>query len=511
MVLELRNIRKSYGPTVALNDTGMTLEEGEVHALLGENGAGKSTLVKILSGSVRPDSGELLVAGKRSAFSSPRDALKAGISTAYQELMIVPYMTVAQNLFLGERIRSRAWLTTSNILERRAEEVLSRWELEEVHPDTLCADLALGVRQQLELVRALHREARVLLLDEPTAALGAEQVRWLFRQIESVRQTGVTTLFISHRIGEVREICQTVTVLRGGRDVAHAATSSLTDDQVVELMAGRQLEAALSTGTSNPVLGEPILEVDRLGARPGLQSASFTLHQGEILGVAALQGQGQLELFNAIYGAGSTTRGSIRVRGKTVHFRSPAEAINHEVGISLVPEDRKSEGVMTAMSGLVNLTLPYLSTFSRAGVLNKNAERAAARKVISRLGIRPGALTENVSALSGGNQQKVAIGKWLIGNSRILLWFDPTRGVDVTTKSEIFTLMRELVAEGKAILFYSTDIEEIIGVADSILVLYRGEVVATLTGADKNQVAVLRRMLGVSKPQDQNNTAEGSR
>lgn len=494
--LELSDISKRYGATLALQDASFRVAKGSVHALIGENGAGKSTLVKILSGTVQPDSGTVSVAGVQAAFSTSRDALKAGIATAYQELTLVPHLTVAQNLLLGREPKSRLGLITNNRLAAAARVVLADWDLADVDPDALVASLSLGVRQQIELVRTLSRNADVLLLDEPTAALGAVQVDWLFKQIRRVRAGGGTVVFISHRMGEVREICDQVTVLRNGHQVKTFSSNEASDAEVVEMMIGHTLERVLAAQPTGAPTGAPILTVTNLQSEPNLRGASFTLHEGEILGVAALQGHGQLELFMTLFGGRKSTGGTIEIAGKEVRPKSPHDAVHLGLGISLVPEDRKAEGVMTNMSGLVNVTLPSLSKFAKFGFLDKKAEKAAALDLFSTLNVKTSALDQDVSSLSGGNQQKLAIGKWLVGDGRIMLLHDPTRGVDIGTKTEIFTLMSAMAAEGRSILFYSTDIEELLGVTNSILVMYRGTVVAHLSGDDCTRNAVLLAMLG---------------
>jgi ribose transport system ATP-binding protein len=499
LALHVSKVSKRYGPTVALAEASLAVEKGACHALIGENGAGKSTLVKILSGTVSPDEGTISVAGRPTRLRSSREALAAGLATAFQELSLVPALTVAQNMMLGREPRRRG-LVSNDGLADAARRLFAEWELEGVDPDVPVSELSLAVRQQLELVRVLSREAEVLLLDEPTAALGAVQVEWLFRQIARIRERGGTIVFISHRMGEVREICDRVTVLRSGRDVATFETGSATDDEVVEMMLGHSIEQVVADSGPAPEVGGPALTVTNLSCEPALRDASFTLHSGEVLGVAALQGHGQFELFMALFGARRTAGGTIELDGRPVRLKSPQHAIRAGLGISLVPEDRKAEGVMLEMSGLSNVTLPSIGRFSRFGFLSTRAERAAALEVMRSLNVRLTALDDDVSALSGGNQQKLAIGKWMLADNRVLLLYDPTRGVDIGTKTEIFSMMRDMAREGRSILFYSTEIEELLGVSNRVIVLYRGRVVAELSGAGCTQSAVLTAMLGSSRP-----------
>lgn len=494
--LQVSKVSKHYGATVALQEASFTVEKGHIHALIGENGAGKSTLVKVLSGSVRPDAGSISVAGEQVRLRSSRDALAAGIATAFQELTLVRHLTVAQNIMLGRAPRNRVGLVTNDRQEAEARKILEQWDLTDIDPNVVVGGLSLSTRQQIELVRVLSRNSSVVLLDEPTAALGAVQVDWLFRQANRLRDSGRTIVFISHRIGEVREICDRVTVLRSGHEVSTFDTADATDDEVVEMMIGQSVETAMDRAGSAAEIGDPVLTVEGLAADPGLRSADFTLRTGEIVGIAALQGQGQFELFTTLFGARHPTGGTISVDGKPVRVRSPHDAVHNGFGINLIPEDRKAEGVLLNMSCLANVTLPHLGSFARFGLLNKRDERAAARKVFSQLNVRASAMDDDVSVLSGGNQQKLVLGKWMLGDSRILLMYDPTRGVDVGTKTEVFAMMHEFARSGKGIIFYSTDIEELLALTDRILVLYRGRVVADLSQEDATRNSVLSAMLG---------------
>lgn len=496
--LEVTGVSKRYGATVALDDASFAVQRGDMHALIGENGAGKSTLVKILSGTVRPDEGGISVGGQSVRLRSARDALAAGLTTAFQELTLVPHLTVAQNMLLGREPHNRAGLVSSNRLAAETLQILSDWDLEDVDPEIRVIELSLAVRQQIELVRVLSRNASVLLLDEPTAALGSVQVEWLFRQIRRAQERDSTVVFISHRMSEVREICDRVTVLRGGHEVATFDTTEADDDEVVAMMLGHAVERLEAIERSTVRQGPTVVAVSGLSCEPALRSASFSLRQGEVLGVAALQGHGQFELFMTLFGARRATGGQMEVDGKALHIRSPHDAIHKGIGITLVPEDRKAEGVLLEMSGLVNVTLPNLRRFSRLGFLRKGAERAEASNILRSVNVRLSALDGEVSALSGGNQQKLAIGKWMLAGARVLLMYDPTRGVDIGTKTEIFTMMRKMAEEGRSLLFYSTDIEELLGVSDRILIMYRGSIVNELSGASCTRNAVLSAMLGTA-------------
>ncbi|AXT86445.1 sugar ABC transporter ATP-binding protein [Aeromicrobium sp. A1-2] len=500
--LEVLGVSKSYGATVALREASFSVASGSIHALIGENGAGKSTLVKILSGLVEPDEGTIRVGAQAIGLRTPRAAIAAGVSTAFQELTLVPKMTVAQNLLLGREPRSRLGLISDERMNRLASEILAEWDLPDVSPTVATEDFALGVRQQIELVRAFSRHGAVLLLDEPTAALAASQVDWLFAQIQKVRATGVAIVFISHRMDEIRDICDAGTVLRNGQQVSTFNVADVSDDEVIQMMVGHSLAERIHTEPPHvEPTGTPVLSVRHLQRRE-MADVSFDLYEGEVLGLAALQGHGQLELFNTLFGALRPSGGEMSIRGRKVRITSPRQAVRHGLGINLVPEDRKAEGVLTGMSSLVNVTLPNLQGFSRFGFLRRKHERGRAAEIFKLLNLRPTAMHSNVATLSGGNQQKVAIGKWMLSPSDILLMYDPTRGVDVGTKAEIFDLMQSMADDGRAILFYSTDLAELLAVCGRILVMYKGKVVADLTGAERNHSAALAAMVGSAQSAD---------
>jgi ribose transport system ATP-binding protein len=496
--LEARGLVKRYGGTLALDGASIACGRQEVHGLVGENGAGKSTLVKILTGLATPDEGDVLLDGSVVRLRSPRDAMRAGIAAAFQELNVIPYMSVAANLLMGREPTGPGRLVSGRRLRADAAAILAEWDAGDIDPLATVGRLPLATQQRIEIVRALSQRPRVLLLDEPTSALGVAEAQWLHRQIARARDAGASIVFISHRLGEIGDTCDRVTVLRNGKAVATIDPAEAEHDDVVRLMLGRRIEDEYGRQTSHVAPGaEPLLEVDGLRCLPDLQGATFTLHAGEVLGVAGLEGQGQRALFTALFGARRRDGGTIRVGGQERALRSPRDAVRAGMGISFVPPERKVEGLMLGHSGTFNASLPSLaSRFARLGVIQPRRERAAAREIFARLGVPPRALYEPVSSLSGGNQQKVAIGKWLPLAARILLLYDPMRGVDIGTKAELFSLMRELTAEGRAILFYSTDLEELVNVCDRVLVVYGGRVARELSGDELNLETALASILG---------------
>jgi ribose transport system ATP-binding protein len=497
--LRVSSMVKAYGATVALDGASFQVAQGEVHALLGENGAGKSTMVKLLSGLIRPDRGELALFGAAVRLAAPADAHRLGVQTAFQEMTLVRDLTVAENLLLP-----RAPVGPLGQLRRRQGERLVAGHLERlglgaIDPGAEVRDLELPERQKIEIARAVFRKPRILLLDEPTSTLTGRDIDWLAGLIEAMRREGVTVVFISHRMPEVRRFCQRLTVLRNGKDVGTAEVGAVSDDEVIRLIIGRSLAA---TFPPRPVAGPagngapPALEARSIATNGKLVDASFALRAGEILGVAGLQGMGQQDLFLGCFGMAPLTRGEIRVDGRKVTLASPKDAVRANIGISLVPEDRKTEGLFLKLDGRFNVSLPEIGRFAQAGLIDSTAETAAVAEVLGEVEVAPRALYTRAGAFSGGNQQKIAIGKWLLAGSRILLMFDPTRGVDVGTKHQLYLLMRRLADAGAAILFYSTEIPELVNLCDRVLVMYQGRVAAELVGEAIDEEAIMRATLG---------------
>lgn len=491
-------IGKSFGATRALDGVSFRIAAGEIHALLGENGAGKSTLVKILSGLTKPDSGTLTVFGETVRIAEPRDAQALGIRTAFQEISLVPDLTVGDNLLLPDAPLHFGFVLDRQRSARWVEEVLTRLELADIDPRMDVRSCALPIRQKLEIARAIAHDPSILLLDEPTSALSARDVEWLARRIAELRARGTTVVFITHRMLEVRRFCDRLTILRNGRHVGSFNTGEISDEEVVKQVIGRSLSAVFpARPAASPVHdGAPALEVRNLHIKGRLDNVSLALWPGEILGVAGLQGMGQNELFYSLFGATPTDSGSIAVRGETIHLASPRDAIDAGIGISLVPEDRKTEALALKLSGRENVSLPVIERFARFGWLDLARERRSVDRILERVQVHPRALYLPCSSFSGGNQQKMAIAKWLLAESRILLLFDPTRGVDVGTKHEIYMLMREFVDAGGAVLFYSTDVLEIVNLCDRVAVMYGGRIGAEYSDAGITEEAIMRAALG---------------
>jgi ribose transport system ATP-binding protein len=493
--LEISGLVKRYGSTVALDGADLDIQPGSVHAVIGENGAGKSTLVKILSGLVRPDAGVLRFHGQDLDLRSPRDAAVAGIATAFQELSLLPHLSVADNLALPRKPRGRLGLVANGTARASARRRLEHWEVSDIDVRAPVGSLPLAAKQKVEIVGALSGDPRLVILDEPTSALGQSDVEWLMRQVGRLREAGTTVIFVSHRMPEVRAMCDALTVLRGGRRSGHSTSMTLSDAEIIRMMIGESLAEVFPPRPAPPAERRVALSVR--GLRSGrLRSATFDLHHGEILGVAGLQDHGQRELFRAMFGADRIEDGHVELDGERLRLRSPRDAIRAGMGISLVPEERAVEGALLTMSGRANLTLPTINRFTTLGWIRRKDEAKAVQEVLERLRISPRALYEPVEAFSGGNQQKIVIGKWLLAESKVLLLFDPTRGVDIRTKSEIYRLTRAFADEGGCVLYYSTDLDETVHLADRVVVCYRGEVSTPFTADELDSETLLHAMLG---------------
>jgi ribose transport system ATP-binding protein len=494
--ISVERVRKAYGATIAVDDASFSVAQGAVHALLGENGAGKSTIVKLLSGLTQPDSGGLRLFGAPVRFASPRDSQTRGIQTAFQEMTLVNDLTVLDNMLLP---RGPSGLT--GMIRRRQARALVAAHFDvlgmsDVHLDDEIGELDLAIQQKIEIARALFRKPRILLLDEPTSTLTGRDVEWLGGIIERLRAEGVTTVFISHRLREVRAFCDTMTVLRNGMHIATGPVASYPDDEVIRMIAGRALSHAFPRRDDQRVFGPEVLAAERISTSGKLRDASFSLHSGEILGVAGLQGMGQLDLFLACFGMADLTAGRLRVDGHPIVITSPTDAVRANIGISLVPEDRKTEALSLTLSGKHNASLPVIDRFTRGPLIDGVRETVAVEGIFERVDVDRRALWTRVGAFSGGNQQKIAIAKWLLAESRVLLLFDPTRGIDVGTKNELYRLIRAYADAGGAVLFHSTEIPELVYLCDRTLVCYAGRVVCEIPAEQLSEEEILRAALG---------------
>jgi ribose transport system ATP-binding protein len=498
-VFAMRGVSKRYGGVRALEDADLAIEAGRIHAVLGENGAGKSTLIKIMAGVVVPDEGQMLLDGQAVAFASPSEAQAAGIACIFQELSLIPDLSVADNISISDPPR-RFGLIDRRAQRRIAEDALARAGADNIHPSALVKDLSLSRRQMVEIAKALARKPRILILDEATSALTAADVTRIYAVLKRLRAEGLALVYISHRMHEITELADDCTVFRNGRSVASYAAGTKSDSEIVELMVGRDVGAGFPARPLR-VAGEAPsrLEVAGLGWDTRLHDISFRLHEGEVVGLGGLDGQGQRELLLALFGVLRGTTGQVSIDGKPVAIQSPSVAKRKNIGMALIPEDRKSEGLMLPMSVRDNLSFAALDTLSRWGIVDAAAEQDAVDRIVQLLGVRADGIHVPAGSLSGGNQQKLVIGKWLMVSPRILLLNDPTRGIDVGTKQEIYQLLRELAQAGAAVLFYSTDIDELVGCCDRVLVMVDGGIRRELVGAEITEHALVSSALNLGR------------
>ncbi len=488
--LRMRGIRKSFPGVVALDGVDLEVRRGEVHVLLGENGAGKSTLMKILSGAIRSDAGEIELLGRRVEIHGPAHAQALGIRIIYQEFNLVPQLSAAENIFLGKEPTLGFGLVDRRRLQAEAGRRLEALGVR-VDPTRPVRELGVAQQQMVEVAKALHGEARVLIMDEPTSALTASEIDALFAAIEGLIANGVAVIYISHRLVEVERIGTRVTVLRDGKHVATHGVGEVSLAELIRLMANRELKEHYPK--RRVVCGEELLRVE--GLRGGvLEDVAFSLHRGEVVGLAGLLGAGRTEVARAITGADPPAGGRVTIKGKSGRPRAPRDAIRQ--GVGFLPEDRKTQGLVLERSVKENLALPSAPRLSPFGWMNAAAEKALATREVEDLRIRTPSLEQKAVLLSGGNQQKVVLGKWLAADVDVLIMDEPTRGIDVAAKVEIYEEMNRLTAKGVGILMISSELPEVLGMSDRILVMRQGRIVAEMDAAGITQVQVLRAALG---------------
>ena len=507
-LLHVEGVSKRYGGVRALEKADLAVTAGRIHAILGENGAGKSTLIKIMAGVVAPDEGHMIMAGNEVSFASPAAANKAGIACIFQELSLIPDLTVADNIVVSDP-PTRFGMINRKAQRRIAEAALARAGAEDINPREPVRDLPLSRRQMVEIAKALSRKPRILILDEATSALAAAERAKIFAVLKRLRAEGLALLYISHRMHEIAELADECTVFRNGRNVATYTAGTKTDNEVVELMIGREYNSVFPPKPI-AIVGNraPVLECHGLSWTDRLNAISLSVHAGEVVGLGGLDGQGQRELLLALFGVLRGCAGQVLIDGKPISISSPAIAKSRKVGMALIPEDRKTEGLMLPMSVRDNLSYAALNRISHRGIIDRANEQQLIDAMIRLLAIRTAGTDIAVGALSGGNQQKVVIAKWLMIEPRIILLNDPTRGIDVGTKQELYVLLRKLADAGAAIIFYSTDYDELVGCCDRVLVLYDGAIKRELVGAGINERALVASALNI--PGAENGTGAGT-
>jgi ribose transport system ATP-binding protein len=488
-ILTLDGVTKRFPGVLALDGVDLDIEEGEMHALAGENGAGKSSLIRLLAGIHRPDSGRMTLAGAPYAPQRPLDAIHAGIRVVHQEFNLLPALSIAENLLFERLPRRRFGIVDRRTLDREAEALLARVGLSGLSPRTAVERLGIAQMQLIEIARALSGQGRILVLDEPTATLTPREADHLFTQIHALKAQGMTLIYVSHHLGEIFALCDRITVLRNGAKVATTRTADTSQGELVRQMIGRTLAAQAPLSGAPP--GAEALRVEALrprGAPPG-PGLDFTLRYGEILGLAGLVGAGRTEVVRAIFGADPRAGGRILRDGRPVTIDSPRDATRH--GIGLVTENRKEEGLVLPMAARVNTTLANIPAVSRAGLMLFGAERTATTRLGSELGTRFSGPEQPVVQLSGGNQQKIVLAKWLFGEAQVLMLDEPTRGIDVGAKAEIYALLGRLAAAGRAIVVVSSELPELMHLCDRILVLSRGHFAGEVARAGFSEERIL--------------------
>ena len=490
-LLEVHDVTKSFGAVAAVQGVGFSLFAGEAHALVGENGAGKSTIVKILAGVYRADTGRLRVNGADADFAGPADAKAAGIAVIYQEPTLFPDLSVAENIAMGNQPLTRLRQIDRKAMNANAAKLFTRLGVH-IDPARPARGLSIADQQLVEIAKALSSEARILIMDEPTAALSGVEVERLFAVVRSLRDEGAAIMFISHRFEEITALCQRITIMRDGKHVCTEAVADLTVDDMIRRMVGRDLSALFPKQDVEP--GEVMLEVSGLSREGVFRDISFSVRAGEIVALAGLVGAGRSEVMQAVFGVDPYDSGTVTVRGKRLKPGSPRAAM--AAGMALVPEDRRQQGLVMELSIERNVTLPRSGKLARLGLLLGSTERDEAHRWTKRLQTKFGRLSDAVGTLSGGNQQKVVLAKWLATGPKLLIVDEPTRGIDVGTKAEVHRLMSSLAADGLAIVMVSSELPEVLGMADRIVVLREGRIAAQLTRAEATEETVMYAAMG---------------
>lgn len=491
MQISMQNIHKAFGTNQVLSGVNFELQHGEVHALMGENGAGKSTLMNILTGLHRMDQGKIIIDGNETYYSNPKEAEKYGITFIHQELNIWPDMTVLENLFIGKELKSSLGFLKTKEMKALAKEQFKKLSVT-IPLDQEASQCSVGQQQMIEIAKALLTDAKVIIMDEPTAALTEREIQKLFEVIASLKKEGVSIVYISHRMEEIFSICDRITVMRDGKTVDTKPIPETNFDEVVKKMVGRELTERYPERTPN--LGKTVLQVKNFSRKGVFENVSFSVHSGEILGVSGLMGAGRTEIMRAIFALDKFDSGELWMNGKKVNVKTPYQAI--EQGIGFITEDRKDEGLVLDFSIRDNVVLPSLKSFAPKGIIKDKNEQTFVEMLVKRLTVKTESINSQVGSLSGGNQQKVVIAKWVGIGPKVLIMDEPTRGVDVGAKREIYQLMNELTDRGVSIIMVSSELPEILGMSDRILVVHEGKISGELTKAEATQEKIMTLATG---------------
>lgn len=492
-IVELKNITKTYPGVVALNDVSLGFKPGEVHAICGENGAGKSTLIKVMAGAATPEEGEIFVNGEKITAMDPGLSRQLGIEVIYQELILAPHVSVAENIYMGTRF-GKSIVVDWNTMNEKAQSILDSMDITAFKATDIVENLKTANRQLVAIAKAILMNVKFLIMDEPTAPLGEHEVQVLLRIVKELKKKGVTIVYVSHRLDEVFEISDRVSVFRNGQWIKTMNTCDTDKNELIKLMVGRDIGSTYPERNSK--IGDVVLEAKNIVAE-GVKNVSFSVRAGEVLGIGGLVGSGRSELVNTIFGAQKMQSGEIFIKGKKVDINSPSKAI--ENGIGLIPEDRKLHGLMLEKDVGFNLSICILETISKYCVVDFKTEEQKQREIIERLRIKLPHAGVLAKTLSGGNQQKVVLAKWLLAEADVLIFDEPTRGVDVGAKQEIYQLINELTDKGMAVIMVSSDMEELMGVPDRIIVLHEGECTGGLDKKDFSQVEILKLASGIQE------------
>ena len=491
MNIEMRGINKSFGSNQVLKDAGFLLKDGEVHALMGENGAGKSTLMKILTGVYTKDAGTIYVDGKEVSYKNPQEAEKAGIVFIYQELNVLFDLTVEENLFMGKEITKKFGICDKKAMRAKAQEVMDRMGVK-IPVDAVMSDLSVGQQQMVEICKALMVDAKVIIMDEPTAALTQSETEALFEVMNGLRKKGVSIVYISHRMEEIFELCDRITILRDGSYIGTEYIKDITMDDVVQMMIGREIGERFPK--RDCPIGEEVLRVEGLTHEKIFRDVNFSVRAGEVLGVSGLMGAGRTEIMQAIFGNLPVVSGKLFIEGKEVSIKNPREAI--AAGIGFITEDRKTEGLLLEKSIAENIELANLGKVSDKNVLSKKKGAELVKRGIEEFRIKCFGPEHECGNLSGGNQQKVVLAKWIYTDPKILILDEPTRGVDIGAKKEIYNVINEMAAKGVAVIMVSSELPEVLGMSDRIMVVHEGHVTGIIDGEQADQAKVMTLATG---------------